>query len=696
MNYINGALQLYISIGIILMASYILFWALRKFTQLETVKVSHRQRLRLGQLVVVLSLLAPIAVILSPINPMGKFNLWEQAKTTSVKPPKPMNEGAPLVTRIQKNAYNPVERATVFAGPAQQASTGFSFGLFHLVLAAFLMGLAFVAYRFVKDIKALRKLISQGLATRKLGNVSVYVSEEASIPFSTLANGRASVVLPFEMLGLRKDQRIALEHELQHHRQRDTSWVLFMEVLKLAYYWNPAIYLWSTLIGELQEHACDEALLARRKCNAHDYGHCLLRVAERAALDMNRLPAIAGMASYSDQEGGKRSLLQRRINMMTSFKGLVEGNRYVVFLLAVAITGMVGVIAFASTEPRTAKIKDFKVHPQVQKIVEDVLTEGVNNAKAKSGFAVVEDPHTGKVLAVAYYNRVKGERAAKPIKDSFLAKSYEPWSLVKPIYAAIAIDKKKTTKDELHDCGQGKLKVGDQVHYDYKKHGNLTTEQMVIQSSNTCAIKVAQKVGERELVKSVRAMGFGPSGVAGFFPGAAPGKLETRKVDQHWVGNMAGGYITHQTTPLEIVQVYSAIANGGKLMRPTTMGSDQIKSVRRIFNPDTAKTMRSILAKVVQEGTGRNAQSAIYTTAGKTATGIAKSHWGKKDKRGQGTASFIGFAPAKRPRAVVYVRINQPQGNAHGGKHAAPVFRKIVDQTLKTFGVAPDRTRASL
>src|SRR5690606_24493068 len=133
-----------------------------------------------------------------------------------------------------------------------------------------------------KNLWALRKILTDAVEIRRIGRVSVLVSDEVKIPFSTAINFRSSVVLPMDILGNSRDLSIAMEHELQHHRQGDTWFALVLEVIKVLYFWNPAMYLWFDEMADLQEHACDEAVLSRSRCSAFDHGSCLVSVAGMA------------------------------------------------------------------------------------------------------------------------------------------------------------------------------------------------------------------------------------------------------------------------------------------------------------------------------------------------------------------------------------------------------------------------------
>jgi len=343
----------------------------------------------------------------------------------------------------------------------------------------------------------------------------------------------------------------------------------------------------------------------------------------------------------------------------------------------------------------------------IQEIAESELEHGIKNANAKRGFVIVSDPHTGKVLAVANYpafdpNYPKALKMADTKNAAFLD-VFEPGSVTKPFVIATAMDTKKTTTTEVHDCENGLLKIGRERIRDIHKADKLTTEETIMKSSNICTYKIALKMGKEATHKSIIDFGFTNREQALGFPGQMFGRLahhDTWKSIRF--ANVAFGQ-GFMVTGLEMVQAMGALANGGKLMKPmlvekiassdgsiVTNGTPEI--VRQVISPKTAKSMRNILEKVVVDGTGKRAATDAFTTAGKSGTAQKVDPGIKGYSKDKYIASFVGFAPVKDPYIVIYVQVDEPGIKPyHGGTWAAPIFSRITDRTLKYMNVAPDK-----
>ena len=346
----------------------------------------------------------------------------------------------------------------------------------------------------------------------------------------------------------------------------------------------------------------------------------------------------------------------------------------------------------------------------IQEIADDALKAGVQAAKSKSGFAIVTDPHTGRILALSNYptfdpNAI-GKINIEHTRNYALLDSFEPGSVMKPFVVAAAIEQKKTQPDEMHNCENGVYRAGGVVFRDDHPSATLSTTETLVRSNNICTYKIAESLGKKNLYDSLR--GFGFSGQLNFpelFPSVTSGSISA---PQNWLpirfANIAFGQ-GMTTTGLELAMAYGAIANGGNLMKPqlidkVTSPSGEItyasspEVIRQVITMNTSKQMREILSQVVTQphGTGKSAKIPWYTTAGKTGTAQkvdpvlrAYSPW----KR---TASFMGFAPVQDPYLVVIVAIDEPSMKPYfGAKWAGPVFANIVERSLRYLNVAPDK-----
>ena len=346
----------------------------------------------------------------------------------------------------------------------------------------------------------------------------------------------------------------------------------------------------------------------------------------------------------------------------------------------------------------------------IQEITEEALATGVAAARAKSGFAIVTDPHTGKILAIANYPTFDPNHIASAktehTRNFALLDLFEPGSTLKPFVVAAALEQKKTGVNELHNCENGIYRAGGVVFRDDHPAAQLTTAETLVRSSNICTFKIAERIGRQGLYDALRAFGFSAGiSVPDTFPPTMRGHISKPAT---WkpirFANVAFGQ-GMTVTGLEMAMAYGALANGGNLMRPilvdriTSPNGDIVyaaapESTSHILSIDNAKQMRDILARVVtdQHGTASKAATADYTTGGKTGTAekvdpVLKAY--SADKR---IASFAGFAPVADPYLAIYVVIDEPAARpAYGGLWAAPVFSDIAERSLRYLNVAPDK-----
>jgi cell division protein FtsI (penicillin-binding protein 3) len=273
---------------------------------------------------------------------------------------------------------------------------------------------------------------------------------------------------------------------------------------------------------------------------------------------------------------------------------------------------------------------------------------------------------------------------------------------MKPLIAASAIEKGVIKIDEKLNCENGKYTFGGKVYRDWKPMGILTTSESIFQSSNICGIKIGERLGSSGLEGSLKDFGFGPEGSAAEFPEAVSGRYPkaSELAETDYVPLLATGYTSSHSfyaTPLEVLQAYGAIANGGKLMKPMTADeTTNGKILKQAISLETSQKMKTMLVGAVKDGTGKPAQSLLYTTAGKTSTAY-RPESPEHDSLGgeRAMAGFVGFAPVQNPRLVVYVGIIDPTNskdkNPHGSEHAAPVFKEVIETVLPHLNVAPDK-----
>lgn len=344
----------------------------------------------------------------------------------------------------------------------------------------------------------------------------------------------------------------------------------------------------------------------------------------------------------------------------------------------------------------------------IQEIAQESLNKWVKEADAKGGFVIVNDPHTGKVLAMANAPTFDPNDRSFDIKKSSnqaISNLFEPGSTMKPFVIASALEKGKVKSDEILDCEKsGRYKVGPKswISDDHPKE-KLSVEDVLVHSSNICAYKVAERIGAQALYDTFKGFGFATEKPILGLLGENKGRLSDWK---DWrpirFANIAFGQ-GHIVTGLEMSRAYSVLANGGSLVNLTVVekitsesgkviSASQTEHLGQIISPETALEIRKTLGRVVTEGTARLASTELFTTGGKTGTAEKVDSETKAYSKTKRVASFAGFAPVLDPHIVIYVVIDEPNKKPYyGGKWAAPVFSEIAEKTLKYLNVAPDK-----
>ncbi len=341
----------------------------------------------------------------------------------------------------------------------------------------------------------------------------------------------------------------------------------------------------------------------------------------------------------------------------------------------------------------------------VQYIAESALEDAVKESSARSGMAIVMEPQTGAILAMAhvpFFNPNSYTDFNKALwRNRAITDPFEPGSTMKIFSAAAAIESGNIRAHDIFYCENGAYNIGRNVVHDIKKHGWLSLQQIIKYSSNIGAVKVSEKVGAKKLYMMFRKFGFG-SKTEIDSPGETAGSLahyrDWTSVD---TGSIAFGYGV-SVSAIQLITAASAIANDGILMKPyfvqaiTDQSGEPLKqfqpqAVRRVITEKTALTVKTIMKTVTTKGgTGVNAALEGYTVGGKTGTTR------KLDKSGtysntRHIASFVGFTPADNPRLAILVIIDEPKEQYYGGTVAAPVFRRIAREALNYLNIPPQQ-----
>ncbi len=359
-------------------------------------------------------------------------------------------------------------------------------------------------------------------------------------------------------------------------------------------------------------------------------------------------------------------------------------------------------LAFTAPEPGHDLV--LTIDAVIQHAVERELAKAVEASGARQGTAVVLDPWSGAVLAMASYPGFDPNRFAGYAKERFVnpvvEEVYEPGSTFKMVTASAALGANLVDPSDLFDCEMGSIRLGKTLIHDHKRFGLLTFREVIARSSNVGAIKAGLRVGRDRLHEQASAFGFGrPTGID--LPGEAAGMLHPKEA---WRPNSVA-YVAfgHEVTvtALQLANAFAAVANGGTLFRPFVAlerrgpGGEVERrpgpeAIGRPLAPTTAREIERLLEAVVADGTGKLAAVPGYTVAGKTGT--AQKVIDGRYAAGRYIASFAGFVPARRPALVAAVVIDEPRPPLyHGGQVAAPVFGAFAEPVLLYLGIPPDR-----
>jgi cell division protein FtsI (penicillin-binding protein 3) len=338
----------------------------------------------------------------------------------------------------------------------------------------------------------------------------------------------------------------------------------------------------------------------------------------------------------------------------------------------------------------------------LQRLVEKELDRAMGQWKAAAASAIMMDPYTGQILALAnrpsYDPNQGGSTPVSAKRNRAITDCYEPGSTFKIIIGTGTLEEKLVTPNTLFDVSNGGIEVGGKTIRDVHKYGVLTFKEVIQKSSNVGSIMAGMKLGKENIYRYAKLFGIGQkTGID--LPGEVSGWIS--KPGQ-WSGTSLGAIPIGQevaVTPLQMLRAYSAIANGGFLVRPyvvseiispdnRTLASFRDTEPQRILTAKTAETFKDILKSVTEEGgTAKSASVDGNQVAGKTGTAQMIDPVTKRYSRDKYVSSFVGFVPADNPRLAMIVVVYEPRGQIYGGVVAAPVFREISRQALSYLNV---------
>ncbi len=360
--------------------------------------------------------------------------------------------------------------------------------------------------------------------------------------------------------------------------------------------------------------------------------------------------------------------------------------------------------AFSRLEraPTAGGSLELTIDEQLQHIVERELRAGIEAKRADGGSAVVMDPNTGEVLALASWPTFNPNiyNAANEVarRNRAVQDIYEPGSTFKVVTVAAALEENVMPLDSYIDTNPGVIRFGSSVVDEYggRNYGVLSFTEVIVKSSNVGAIKIGLRIGPERMGLYMNRFGFGRP-TSPDFPSESPGIVwSPEKLNDRALASISMGYQV-AVTPLQMAAAMSAVANGGTWIQPRVVRAvtrDGVrKSVtsdvtRRAISTETASKLLPILEAVVVEGTGKLAQIPGFTVAGKTGT--ADKIIDGRYSGSQQNVSFVGFAPSRSPAITVIVMVDTPRvGSDTGGQVAAPIFQRITEASLRHLGVAP-------
>ena len=672
-------MKTFLQVNLLLCVSGLFFILLERVGGVVLLKMKARGVLRFAQIVFLSAMILPLVMRMIPEKALSgarpsAFQVYSDEMISS----------APM-------AQAKIQAARVVTTTAEVARDEFKMNPSDVLFYGWCLGVFFYLGKFLLNFLRIQRFLKRAIVHKSYGKLRIVVSDSVFVPFSVRFL-KLWIVLPKSLLANQKDMELAIKHEIQHHRQGDCLWAMLQEGIGCFFFFNPAYIWWKNIITEQQEYACDEALTGQSAVLKHEYGSCLIRVAETALKHRQMYVGTTSMAAIIKDSTYFKKFLLRRIEMITEEKATKRTwlAGLGALMLGTLTVGMaIGAEKISRGMHSGINPGKVSVDTEIQKIADDALMRALSRMKATAGFVLVSEPGTGRVLAIANVD-LKSKRAS----HWAISELMESASIAKPLMIAKAFEAGVTTPDEKQNCEKGSFNFHGQTYRDWKGGGwkELTTTEAVEVSSNICNIKIAEKVGEAGLLKMLEDFGFGHDGTAEKFPEARVGQRPNP--GPQFIPQVAVGF-GFRSSPLEVLAAYGALANGGELMAPVGAKAAGGKSIRRVMSQENSRKIRELLMNVVKNGTGKKAESDLYTTAGKTATSylndFVNTDW---DKNHANYAGFIGFAPVSSPRVEVFVGLINPNTDgtgAHGGAHAAPVFKEVVENVLTHMKVAPDK-----
>lgn len=416
---------------------------------------------------------------------------------------------------------------------------------------------------------------------------------------------------------------------------------------------------------------------------------------------------------YRDIDGTGQGGVEQSLNH------LIEGIPGTRRLVRDALGRIVEVSFDPDSEPKRFDAVQLTLDLTIQMFAEKALDEIVEQWKPTGACAIVMEPKSGDVLAMAsrptYSLSDMSHVPGNAWKNQAISIVYEPGSTFKPFIVAEALQQRVIKRDEMFDCENGEYKMGPRVLHDHHRYGELSVTDVLVKSSNIGMAKIGERLRNRGLYSATVKFGFGrPTGID--LPGELSGILRPLK---QWNGYSTGSIpMGHElaVTPLQLITAQAALANGGRLITPRILKgvqgerSDSARAfqisledpslaepatiVRPTVSAEVARwVVEEPMTEVVSRGTGARAKIPGYSVFGKTGTAQKMDPKTGNYSETLHCSSFICGAPAHNPRVMVLVVVDEPQsGSTHyGGTIAAPAAAKILSRSLMYLRVQPDQ-----
>ncbi|STZ76927.1 peptidoglycan D,D-transpeptidase FtsI family protein [Bergeriella denitrificans] len=349
-----------------------------------------------------------------------------------------------------------------------------------------------------------------------------------------------------------------------------------------------------------------------------------------------------------------------------------------------------------NSNPQSGQDMVLSLDQRIQTLAYEELNKAVAHHKAKAGTVVVLDAQTGEILALvnspAYDPNEPGQAGSEQRRNRAVTDMIEPGSIIKPFIVAKALDAGKVSSGDVF--GTTPLRFGTATVKDTHTYPQLDVRGIIQKSSNVGTSKLSAMFKPKEMYDYYRQLGIGMRMRSGF-PGETPGLLKNWKTwTPHEQATMSFGY-TLQLSLLQMARAYTVLTTNGVLLPVSFEKQAVAPKGERVIKAETARKVREMMISVTEPGgTGTAAAVEGFDVAGKTGT--AKKLVGGSYNSGKYVASFVGFAPAKNPRVIVAVNIDEPSAHGfYGGGVAGPLFKEVMAGSLNILGVSPTKPLAS-